>query len=109
AVQAVQHRMDLQVFVGGEAEVQGGSLKHHAELGAGAPGLSDRVAAHDCSTAHVGAQHGGQHVQGGGFAGPVRAEQGKPLTLRNVEAHAVHGVAAAVGVFQVVSFDGFHL
>src|SRR5713101_4605126 len=62
-------------LLGGEAGIKRGGGGKKADVGAHFLGMLDDVAAADEGGAVGGFQDGGEHAQGGGFAGAVGAEQ----------------------------------
>ena len=49
------------------------------------------------------------HLQGGGFAAPRRAQHGKKFTVTNRKVGIVHGNEIAVGLLNVVKLDNCSL
>ena len=62
----------------------------------------DRVGTEDPHGAGVGSGQPEQHVDRGGLAGAVRAEEGHDLSLRDLDVHAVDGREAAEALRQAV-------
>ncbi len=61
---------------------------------------------HHARIALVRAQQAGQHGDGGGLPGAVRAEQAEDLALLDGKIHALHSLGLAKGLVQVQDFDG---
>ena len=98
--------MQFHVLVGGLLAVQAGVLEHDAETFAGlhSSGLWDRARPVRIFPL-VGIQQRGQHLDGGGFAGAVGAEEGKDLARCDVEGNVVDGGKVAEFLDQVLYLD----
>src|SRR5690606_32281159 len=70
--------------------------------------VPDRIQTEDSHTSAVGFSQSGDVFDRRGLPGAVGAENPEDLTLVDLEAHPVHHGAVAVGLVQVVHFDGGH-
>ena len=77
----IENAVDLHVLAGGQVAVEAGILKDDAEALADLVLVRARIEAVQFDRAAGGAQQCGQHLDGGGFAGAVRAEEGEDLAL----------------------------
>ena len=106
ARQVAQHPGKAQVFVHRQRAVQGRLLEHQADLAAHRHALpEDIVASHVCLSFR-GARQGGQHVDGGGFAGAVGAEQAEELAGGNGELQPVDGFQPTIAFAQMGRLNG---
>jgi len=62
--------------------------------------LSGDVLARQHDLARRGRQFTGDHVEGGGFSGTIRADQTHDRALFNLEIHAAHGMQTAKALGQ---------
>ena len=82
----VEDAVELHVFVGGQLAVEAGVLEDDAEALARFV-LAARTGSRPSSSMGppVGLEQRGEHLDGGGFAGAVGAEEGEDLALRHFE------------------------
>jgi hypothetical protein len=88
-VQVVQVGHQAQVLLAGEQLVHRRELAGDADRRADRVGLPGQVVTGDLHLAGVGADQGGQDVDGGGLAGAVGAEQREDRALGDLEVDAV--------------------
>ena len=89
----------------GQLVVEAGVLEHDAERSPHLVLLRARVEAVDAQRAAGGLEQGGQHLDGGGLAGAVRAEKGEDLPFSTANEISVHGAEVAEVLHQVADFD----
>ena len=87
----VEDAVQIHVFVGGLLAVEAGVLKDDAEALADLVLLHRGIEAVELDAAAGRAQQRGEHLDGGGLARAVRAEEGEDLALRDVEGDVVDG------------------
>src|SRR6185437_8310924 len=105
-VEVVQVGHQAQVLLAGEQQVDGGELAGDADRGAHGAGLAVDVVPGDPGLAAVGVDERGEDLHGGGFAGPVRAEQGEDRSGRDVHVDAVQDQLRPVRLAQPGGDDG---
>ena len=88
---AVEDAVEIHVLVGGEFVVDAGVLKHDAELLARGGLMGGGVETVELHVAAGGRQQRGEHLDGGGFAGAVGAQEGEDLALGDIESDIVDG------------------
>ena len=103
--QAVQPSDHLQVLSAGQHLVDCGVLPGQADHGADGDGLADDVQAVDLRPAGIGAEQGGQHLDEGGLAGPVRAEEPEDGGGRHLQVHPIEGLGLAEGLADAGHLD----
>jgi len=89
--EAVHHGMELQVFPPGELAVEGRVLENHADRAPHAVPVARDVESRHLGRSRCRLEERGQHVDGRGFAGPVRAEEAKELAGGHLERELIHG------------------
>ena len=109
-VQPVEHRMQPDVLLGGQVEVERGLLEDDADLAADLGLLAFQVPAGDGGPAGGGGERRGEDRHGRRLPRAVGSEQAEQLPFRHVEADAVHRVApgAPVAFDQVSDVDRGH-
>ncbi len=93
---AVQSRGQVEIFIHGQFPVQGRGFRQVAEQRLGCTRVLKQVDAADLDGAVAGRQASGQHLQGGGLSGTIRAQQAQHLALAQFEADVSYGGAGAV-------------
>src|SRR5690606_34575427 len=81
------------------------AFRQVADLPLGLEGVALDVATEDAGGAGGRRQEPGEHLHGGGFAGPVGAEKAQHFPLLDLEAQAVHGRVLRKTLGQVSYFD----
>ena len=107
APQAVIARLQAQRLAHREERVEHQLLRHHAEHAARAAVVGPHVGAHHARRSGIGARETGDHVDEGGLAGAVRAQQAEELAFLDLEAHAGQRTQRAVALLDVPDFYGF--
>src|SRR5216683_367391 len=102
-VETVEAAEIFDEFLGGEAGVERGGGGKKADVGAHFFGMLDDVVAADEGGAVGGFQDGGEHAQGGGFAGAVGAEQAVDAAGLAAETDVIDGTDLAA-LFVVKAF-----
>ena len=96
---APQPRVQVKVAAAGQRLVQDRFLEHHAADRPGRDGVPDHVETGQPRRPAGGLDRGGQHPDGGGLAGTVRAQQAEHLTGGDLEVDAADGLdPAGVGL-----------
>jgi hypothetical protein len=106
--QAEVAAVDLQVLGAGEVRVQVVELGHDADPGPRLPRPRRHRLAHQRDAAGIGHGQAQAAAQGCGLAGAVGAEQAETLAGLQGEGDAGHGLAAVVGLVQVVDDQWCH-
>ena len=106
AIDAVERGEEAQVLLAGHGVVEVLLLEADADLGLGHGVVATDVSAQDADLAAVGLQLPGEHLDGGGLAGAVGAQEAEDLAGRDLEADALDGLRVAVAEAQVLRADG---
>ena len=101
----VEHAVQFHVLVGGLLAVQAGVLENDPELFPGFILVDCGIEAVQFNRSAGGIQQGGEHLDGGGFAGAVGTEKGKDLARCDVERNVVDGGKVAELLDQVLYLD----
>src|SRR5690606_8369878 len=88
---AIEGRIELQRFAGRDGRRQVGLLELHPEHVAKPSLVADRIQAEGAYLAVVWCKHAGNHIDGGGLTGTVRADDAEDLAVVDVEADVVDG------------------
>ena len=88
---AIEDAVEFHIFPGGEFVIEGGVLENDAEGFADGGGVGGGVVAIDDERAGGGAEEGGEHFDGGGFAGAVGAEKGEAFAAGDIEGDVIDG------------------
>ena len=106
-VEAVQDRVEADVLLGGQVQVEAGPLEDDPDPPAHRAGFGHDVVAVDRRAAAGRRERGGEDRDRRGLAGAVRAEQREELAGPDVEGDAVDGVALGllVALRQVLDVD----
>ena len=91
AGEAVEGRLQADQLAAGHQRIERRLLEGDPDRPADRAGVADDVVAGDRRGAAARAQERRQHPDGGGLAGPVRAEKRVDLALGDLEVHAVDG------------------
>jgi hypothetical protein len=103
-VQQVGH--EPQVLRAGQQVVDRGELAGQGDRGAHGVRFAMQVVPRDAGLPAVGGGEGGQDVDGGRLARPVRAEQGEDRPFRHGQVEAVEHDLGAEGLAQARDRDG---
>ena len=106
AAQVMQVGHQEQVLGAGEQVVDGGELAGDADRGPDRVRRGGQVVAGHPQLAAVGFDQGGQDLDDGGLAGPVRAEEREDRALGDRQVDAVEHDLVAVGLAQSGDRDG---
>ena len=101
----VEDSVEVHVFVRGLLVVEAGILEDDAETLAGLLLADGRVEAVELDAAAGGTEQGGEHLDCGGFAGSVGAEEGEDFALGDVEGDVVDGEEIAEFFGEVVDVN----
>src|SRR5881398_138124 len=101
----VQHAVDVHVLPRREVAVETGILEHHAESLADLGWMCGRVESVELERAARRPQQGGEHLDGGGLAGPVRPEEREDLAGSHVERDVVDSLDVAERLDDVLDAD----
>src|SRR5438094_791943 len=101
----VQHAVDVHVLPRREVAVETGILEHHAESLADLGWMCGRVESVELERAARRPQQGGEHLDGGGLAGPVRPEEREDLAGPHVERDVVDRLDVAARHDDVLDAD----
>jgi hypothetical protein len=93
---AMEAALELHVLAPREQHVERRFLQRDADRVADGRSLANDVVAGDARGARRGGKEGGQHVDGGGLPGAVRAEEAVNLARGDLEVDAVHGARAVL-------------
>jgi hypothetical protein len=93
-------------FLDGDLVEPAGALRHDADAGAPVRSGLLRVLPEDGDLAGVAVAVALEDLDGGRLPGPVRAEQGEDLAVRDVEVEPVDGGHPGVGLAQSADADG---
>ena len=98
-VEAVHAADEAEVFGCGETAEEGEAFGDDADLALDFDGVGGGVEAEDLDAAGGGSEEAGEHLDGGGFAGAVGAEEAEELAGRDGEVDVLNGgeVAEAAG------------
>jgi len=105
----VEHAVDLHVLPSSKVLVERGVLKDDAEAAARFVLAPLRVETVKLYGAAGRPKQGGEHLDGGGFAGSVGAEEGENLAGGYLEGDVVDGGEGAEGLHEVLDADQWDL
>ena len=106
AFQSVDAGREFQVLLHREQAVERKLLRHVAEPALGCAGGAAQIMAHHMRFASSWFQQAAQHLEGGGLAGAVRAEQAEDFALLHLEADVVGGGELAEALGEVSARHG---
>ena len=98
--------MEPEVLLGRELVVEGLLLEDEADVAAHRLGPGGDVEAGDRGPPDGGPGEGAQHLDGGGLAGTVRAEEGEDLALAHREVDPVDRRQVTVALGEATNEDG---
>ena len=96
---------EIQVRLDPLVGVQGHVLWHEADAPAHGNGVGHDIVASDMGRTAAGGQRTGQDFHGGGFAGPVGAQEADNFALRDLKTEALQGECRTVATCQSIDFD----
>ena len=105
-VEAVHASDEAEVFGGGEAAEEGEAFGDDADLALDFDGVGDGVEAEDLDGAGGGSEQAGEHLDGGGFAGAVGAEEAEELAGSDGEVDVLNGGEFAEAAGEAGGDDG---
>ena len=97
AGQVIEPALQEQVLAAGQLVVQADLLGRVADAPADGVGVATDVQAEDVRLPTRFGEQRDEHLDGGGFAGPVGAEEAEELATGHLKAHTLHG-PCAVGI-----------
>ena len=99
AIEAVHLADETEILGGGEAAEEGEALGDDADLALDFKGVCGEVHAEHLNAAGGGCEQAGKHLDGGGLACAVGAEEPEELAGRDAEIDVLHGneIAEAAG------------
>jgi hypothetical protein len=105
ARQPVQVGLEEQVAPHAQVEIERDLLEHHADVAQRrGGGMAQRMAGH-LDLALVGREEPGEHLEQGGLAGPVRAQQRDELPGAQIERQGLQGRPGAIALGQASGFQ----
>ena len=107
-VHAIDIRQKAQIFQPRQPLIQIMPVRHKADALLGCHGILCHVLAVDQHPAGRGRQDAGHQADGGGLAGPVRANKSVNLAPAHVQAQVVHRLHAALAVLLGYMFKRNH-
>ncbi len=90
-VEAVHAADEVEVLAGGELAEEGHALGDDADVALDLDGVVEEVFAEDLDGAGAGSEEAGEHLDGGGFAGAVGAEEAEELAGFDREIDVIDG------------------
>jgi hypothetical protein len=106
-VETVHAADEAKVFGGGEAAEEGEAFGDDADLAFDFDGVGDGVEAEDLDAAGGGGEEAGEHLDGGGLAGAVGAEEAEELTGGDGEVDVLDGGEVAEAAGEAGGDDGW--
>ena len=105
-VEAVHAADEAEIFGCGETAEEGEAFGDDADLALDFDGVGDGVEAEDLDAAGGGGEQAGEHLDGGGFAGAVGAEEAEELAGRDGEVDVLNGGEVAETAGEACGGDG---
>ena len=105
-VEAVHAADEAEVFGCGEAAEEGEAFGDYADLAFDLDGVGGGIEAENLDAAGGRGEEAGEHLDGGGFAGAVGAEEAEELTGGDAEVDVLNGGEVAEAAGQVGGGDG---
>jgi hypothetical protein len=105
AVEAVHAADEGQVLGSGQAAKQSQTFGYDADLAFNVDDLALEVEPQNFNSARGRSQQPGEHLDGGGLAGAIGAEEAEELSGGDAEVHILHGNEVSEAASQILGCD----